>query len=333
MAAYTIRRLILMIPTLLGITLVTFIIIHAAPGDPISQQLYAQSASGVEMNEAMTKQMVEELRKFYGLDKPIHIQYVIWLKRIAFLDFGKSLRTQEPVLKKIGERLPWSMELNILSILISYLISIPLGIWTSVKQFSLFDKISGFIVYMLYSLPSFWIALLLIMLFGVKLRWFPFSGYFSLGYGEMSWFEWGKIMDHLKHLILPLFCYTYGSFAYTARFVRGNMLEVIRQDYIRTARAKGVEEKRVILRHAFRNSLIPIVTLFGLLLPILISGSVIIEMIFNWPGMGWLFFQAIMTRDYPLILGLSVISALLVLLATLLADLLYAVVDPRITYS
>lgn len=331
MLAYTIRRMLYMVPTLLGITVITFAIIHMAPGDPVSQKMYAMGASGAEMSETMTKQVMEDLRAFYGLDKPLYMQYFIWLKRIALLDFSKSIHTGEPVLSRIMGRLWWSMELNILSILISYLISIPLGIWTSTRQFSISDKVTGFILYMLYSLPSFWIALLLIIGVGVKLRWLPFTGLFSLGMEDAP--LWEKAVDHLKHMALPLFCYTYGSFAFTARFVRGNMLEVIRQDYIRTARSKGVEEKIVILKHAFRNSLIPIVTLFGLLLPILISGSVIIEWIFNWPGMGWLFFEAVLTRDYPVIMGISVISAIMILVATLLADLVYALVDPRVTYS
>jgi peptide/nickel transport system permease protein len=191
--------------------------------------------------------------------------------------------------------------------------------------------LSGIILYILYSLPNFWIALLLIIVFGVRLKWLPFLGNISLDTKGFSSFEY--LVDHLKHLVLPVVCMTYGSFAYLSRFTRSVMLEAIRQDYVRTARAKGLKEKTVILKHAFRNSLISILTHFGLVFPLLLSGSVILENIFAWPGIGRLFFEAILTRDYPTIMGEAFFSALLVLLGTLLADLLYAAADPRIRYA
>jgi len=265
-----------------------------------------------------------------GLDKPIHVRYLIWLGRLVTLDFGESFLDHRPMIRKILERLPATLLLNITSLIIALLLSIPLGLYSAIRQYSLFDKINGTVLYMLYSLPEFWVALLLIILFGVKLKILPFYGMESMHAGDVGFFA--RIGDRILHMILPTFCLTYGSLAFLSRFVRGSTLEVIRQDYIRTAWAKGLDEKNIVYKHVFKNTLIPMLTLLGILLPTLISGSVILEYIFSWPGIGALFFDAVLSRDYPTVMGLSFISAVLVLLSTLIADILYAWADPRITY-
>jgi peptide/nickel transport system permease protein len=256
---------------------------------------------------------------------------VVWVKRLATLDFGTSFLDHRPVIDKILERLPATIILNTVSLVIAFFLSVPLGLYSAVRQNSTFDKVGGTTLYLLYSLPEFWVALLLIMLLGVKLRLLPFHGMESidahtLGFARYWW-------DRTLHMILPIICLTYGSLAYLSRFVRGSSLDVIRQDYIRTARAKGLDENRIVYRHVLRNTMIPILTLLGLLLPTLISGSIIIESIFSWPGIGNLFFDAARARDYPVVMGLSFITAILVLVSTLLADLLYAWADPRVTYQ
>jgi peptide/nickel transport system permease protein len=325
---YIVRRLLLAIPTLLGITLVTFIVIHAAPGDPVQLKLYSDEGRG---SETLTRVAYEQLRTHYGLDKPFLVQYLIWLRNTVLLDFGSSYQDGRPVTGRILSRLPATLELNGLSLLLMVFISVPVGILSAARRNSVYDKLSGFVFYVLYALPYFWIALVLIMVFGVRLRWLPFLGNFSTDTAGFTPF--GLVVDHLKHLVLPVLCMTYGGLAYLSRFTRAVMLETIGQDYIRTAKAKGLREKTVILRHAFRNSLISLVTHLGLLLPVLVSGSVILEYIFTWPGIGRLFFEAVLTRDYPTIMGLSFISAVLVLAGTLLADILYAVADPRVQYG
>jgi peptide/nickel transport system permease protein len=325
MLNYTLRRLVYLVPTLIGITIVTFVIISLAPGNPV------EVIHGDVMSSRISPESYHEMLHLYGLDKPLYVRYFIWLKRLLTLDFGNSFLDHRPVIKKILERIPATLQLNIASLIIALIVAIPLGLYSAVKQHSLFDKINGTVLYMLYSLPEFWVALLLIILFGVRLKILPFYGIESLHANEMGFFA--RIWDRGLHMLLPTICLTYGSLAFLSRFVRGSTLEVIRQDYVRTARAKGLDEKSIVYKHVFKNTLIPILTLLGILLPTMISGSVILEYIFSWPGIGALFFDAVLSRDYPTVMGLSFISALLVLVSTLLADLLYAWADPRITYQ
>ncbi|MFC1851031.1 ABC transporter permease [candidate division CSSED10-310 bacterium] len=322
---YSIRRVLYLIPTLFGITLVTFLVISLAPGDPVSLQ-----QSGL-MNANFSQKAYDDMRRLYGLDKPLHVRYFIWLDRFVRFDFGNSFSDNRPVTEKIMEKLPATLVLNIISMFLTISIAVPAGILSAMKHKSVYDKISGLIFYMLYSLPNFWLALLLITLLGLKLDLLPIYGIESDQSATLTFFPW--LWDRILHLILPVTCLTLGGFAYLSRFCRGILLEVIRQDYIRTAWAKGLNKRTVILKHAFRNALIPLVTLFALMVPLLVSGSVILEYIFNWPGIGQLYFNAIMSRDYPTIMGLSVISAILVLISNLLADLLYALIDPRIMYK
>lgn len=325
MLVYTLRRLAYLVPTLFGITVVTFLIISLAPGDP------ADLVQSGAVSSAVSMEAYNDMLRLYGLDEPIHVRYLIWLKRLATLDFGRSFLDHRPVMEKIWERLPPTLILNLASLTLSLLLALPLGLYSAVRQYSLFDKVGGTVLYMLYSLPEFWVAIVLITIFGVELDLLPFIGMESIGAREAGFLA--RLWDRFLHMVLPTVCLTYGSLAYLSRFVRGSTLEVIRQDYIRTARAKGLDDARIVYRHVFRNTLIPVLTLLGILLPTLISGSVILEYIFSWPGIGQLFFEAVLSRDYPTVMGLSFLSAVMVLLSTLLADLLYAWADPRITYD
>lgn len=320
-----------MIPTLLGISAISFAIIHLAPGDPAVLRMGdAEARIG---NQAMAEQIIKETRALYGLDQPLHIQYLRWLKRIVTLNFGDSLRDHRPIIEKIKERVPVSVKLSGISLLLAYLISIPLGIYSSTHQYSVGDRITTVMLFMLYSLPNFWVATMAIVYLGGGDFWdvFPIYGLYSVGAQEWPW--WQRFTDQLWHLILPITCMTYYTLAALSRYMRAGMLEVIRQDYIRTARAKGLSQRLVVYRHAVRNSLIPIVTLMADLLPALIGGSIVIETLFSIPGMGFMSFEAVLNRDYPLIMAIFTLSALLTLMGILLADFLYTIIDPRIAYE
>ena len=329
MPAYLIKRILEMIPTLFGITLISFFIIHLAPGKPTD--IYT------ELNPKITPEAREKLNKYYGLDKPIVVQYGIWLKRIAKLDFGESFSSdRRPVIEKIWDkkqpliqrRLFITFMINLLSMIIIFIIAIPIGISSATHRNSLYDKISTTIVFIGFAMPSFWLALLLMILFGVHLHWLPIAGLKSMNFDSLSLS--GKVWDVFKHLMLPLFVSAFGGLAGDSRFMRSSMLEVIRQDYITVARAKGLPERIVIYRHAFRNALLPIITLMGLSVPGLIGGSVIFENIFGIPGMGQLFYMSVMTRDYPMVMCILTIGAVLTLVGNLLADVGYMIADPRI---
>ncbi len=330
MKQYILKRLLLLIPTLLGITLVTFVIIQLAPGSPIQSKLGLEE--GVRA-ESITKDIIEQTKKLYGLDKPIHIRYVIWLKQIVTLDFGRSYKDHRPVIEKIAERLPITLTLNIISIFLVYIISIPLGVYCAVKQWSISERIITLVLFILYSIPSFWMAMVLIYFLGGGDFWeiFPIYGIHSRGFESFSFLE--KSLDFLWHIALPVFCLTYGGLASLSRYQKGSLLEVLREDYITTARSKGLSESQVIFKHALRNSIIPIVTILGAILPAMIGGSVIIESIFSIPGIGRLGFEAILFRDYPVIMAISTISAFLTLLGIFFSDIVYVLVDPRISFE
>ncbi len=324
MRNFIIRRLLVIIPLYFGITIVTFAIIHLAPGKPAD--LETQMRPGMAMAR-------ERLIKIYGLDKPLHVQYWDWFKRFVKLDFGHSFKDGRPVLEAIGEAVPNTLLLNLAALGLIYLIAVPVGVVSAVKQYSLFDKATTVLVFVAMAVPSFWLALLLIIAFSVHLGWFPISGMHTWMPNYDALPLWQKAIDVFRHMVLPVTVLAFGGLAWLSRYTRSSMLEIVRQDYITTARAKGLPERTVIFKHALRNALLPIVTILGLSLPGLISGSVIIETIFAWPGMGRLAYQAVMARDYPMIMGTSVISVFLLLMGNLLADVLYAVVDPRIRYD
>jgi len=321
MSHYLLRRLLLMIPLLIGITLISFTVIHLAPGEPTDLQ--------TQMNPQASGDLQARLHKNYGLDKPLHQQYLLWLQRLVKLDFGDSFaQDNRPVRDKIAERLPVTITLNLLSLATILLVALPLGVISAVRRNSLFDRATTVLVFTGFAMPSFWLALLLMDWFGVRLGWLPGSGLKSLGYEYLSFS--GQIFDRISHLLLPVFIAAIGGLAGFSRYMRSNMLEVIRQDYIMTARAKGLSEGVVIYKHALRNALLPVITILGLSVPGLIGGSVIFETIFAIPGMGKLFYDGVMMRDYPLIMGVLVIGAVLTLVGNLLADLSYALADPRI---
>lgn len=313
-----------MIPTMIGITLISFAVIHLAPGEPTDRM--------TDLNPKISAAAKEKMRQMYNLDKPLHVQYLLWLKRFIALDFGRSFSPDaRPVLDKIFERIPITILINVLSLLIIFIMSIPIGVWSSTHPNSLFDRGSTLFVFLGFSTPGFWLALLLMILFGVQLGWLPISGIRSIYYHQFTTF--GKFVDIARHLVLPVLISSLTSLAFLSRITRQNMLEVIRQDYITTARSKGCSENAVYYRHALRNALLPIVTIIGFSIPALIGGSVIIESIFSIPGMGQLFYGSVMSRDYPLVMGILVIGAALTLVGNLVADLCYAAADPRIRYE
>ncbi|MEJ2071531.1 MAG: ABC transporter permease [Syntrophobacterales bacterium] len=321
MWTYLLKRLLLMVPLLVGITLVSFVVIHLAPGTPVELQ--------TTMNPKVSLEAQKRLRELYGLDKPLLVQYWDWLKRMALLDFGRSFSPDHrPVWDKIAERIGVTVSLNILSLIIILLVAIPIGVIAAVRPHSWFDRATTLLVFFGFAMPTFWLALLLMILFGVYLDWLPISGLTSLGFRQFSF--WHKIQDLTAHVTLPVLVAAFGGLAGMSRYMRGNMLEVIRQDYITTARAKGLPEGVVIFKHALRNALLPVITMLGLSVPGLIGGSVIFESIFAIPGMGQLFYGAVLARDYPLVMGELVIGAFLTLVGNLLADVGYALVDPRI---
>jgi peptide/nickel transport system permease protein len=324
MIAYLLKRLVMLVPLLVGISLVTFTVIHLAPGEPVEMQ--------TAMNPKISAEARQRMREFYGLDKPLHVQYVTWLKRMTRFDFGRSFAPDgRPVIEKIRERIPVTLSLNIISLMLEMGLAIPIGVLAAVRRNTRLDRAITVFVFLGFAVPTFWLALLLMYLFGVQLGWLPVSGLHSLGSEKLGLLAW--CWDLVKHLLLPVSIATFGSLAGMSRYMRATMLEVLNQDYITTARAKGLSERVVIWRHAFRNALLPLITLLGFSLPGLIGGSVIFETIFAIPGMGQLFYQGVMGRDYPLVMGILVIGAGLTLIGNLLADVGYALADPRIRHG
>lgn len=321
MLGYLIKRILFMIPLLFGITVICFAVMRLAPGSPTDQQ--------TQMNPRASVELQERLRILYELDKPVHEQYLSWVKRLLVLDLGNSFQPGgRKVSEMILERLPITVLINCLSLALIMAIAIPLGVYAAVHRNSLFDKATTIFVFIGFATPTFWLALLLMILFGIHLGWLPISGIRSLNYEYLP--PGAALLDLVKHLILPVFISAFGGLAGLSRYMRANMLEVIRQDYIMTARAKGLSETVVIYKHALRNALLPVITIMGLSVPGLIGGSVIFETIFAIPGMGQLFYMSVMSRDYPVIMGILFIGAVFTLIGNLLADLSYALADPRI---
>lgn len=334
MTEYVIKRVLLFIPTLIIITMITFLVCRLAPGDPTEMKIGQTSeAQKSDAKNLMTQQAKEFYKKKFGLDKPLPTQYVIWMANMLQGDFGNSFKDNRPVIDKIIERLPITVTISILSFTLIYLIAIPIGIYSAAKQYSFIDRTTTVILFVLYSLPSFWVATLaIIFLCNVEyIKIFPTSGIKSEDFASLTSF--GKFTDLAKHFFLPVVISSLTSFAFLSRQMRSSMLEVIRQDYIRTARAKGLSERKVVLKHALRNSLIPIITLVGGILPAMIGGSVIMETIFTIPGIGQLAFQAILDRDYPMIMAELVLASILTVVGILLVDIFYSFVDPRIAFT
>jgi len=321
MIAYILKRLVFMVPMLLGITIISFVIIHLPPGEP--------GALGMEMNPKVTKEVRERVRAMYDLDKPIPVQYYLWLKRFARLDFGRSFSSDRRlVIDKITERLPITVSLNLLALMFELGLGIPIGVYCAKYKGSLLDKGLTAFVFAGFAIPTFWLALLCMLLFGVYLDLLPITGLKSFDFPELTFF--GKAADLARHLVLPVLISAFGGLAGMSRFMKSSLLEVLRQDYITTAYAKGLPEGMILRKHAVRNALLSVITVLGLSVPGLIGGSVIFETIFGIPGMGQLFYMSVMSRDFPVIMGILVIGAFLTLVGNLLADMALAVADPRI---
>lgn len=339
MLRYLFQRLLLLLPTFLGVTFLAYAIMVLAPGDPVDMYFSGGLMAGSEgintERMADVREAKETLRRELGLDQPVPVQYVLWLGRLLRGELGTSFKDRQPVWDKIVPRIGVTVLISALSILITYLISIPLGIYSAVRTGSPFDQFSTVVVFMLYSLPTFWIGTLIIIFLagGDYLAWFPPGGLRSLDHDPETW-GWGRrLADYAHHLAMPLFCTTYASFAALSRFMRTSMLENARQDFIRTARAKGVSEPVVILKHMLRNSLIPLITIMAGLLPALIGGSVIIETIFSIPGLGQLAYQSVLARDYPVVIAIFAAGSFLTIVGILVSDLALAWVDPRIHFG
>jgi peptide/nickel transport system permease protein len=322
MTSYVARRLLYALLTFFGITIATFALIHSVPGDPVSFYI------GRANLHLLPPETVASIRREFYLDRPLPQQYLHWLGGAVRFDFGHSVIDHRPVRERILEKLPATFQLNLIALLISAALGIPLGLWSATRSGKLSERAAAVGLFLVYSLPSFWVALLLMQFFSVRHELLPLMGMTSDAYDGMTAAE--QFGDRIRHLVLPVIAMTYAQLAVFARFSKSAVTEVIRQDFIVTARAKGAGAIAVLWRHAFRNALIPIITLFGVTIPYLISGSVIVEQIFQWDGIGLLYYNAIMARDYPTVMGLTVATAVATLLAALFADLLYVLADPRV---
>ena len=344
MVLYFLRRLFLMIPTLLGITMVCFVIINLAPGSPIQQKLAAlrfggamggadtSSLGGERGDQGVTEEIIAALKRQYGFDKPLLARYGIWLTNIATLNFGDSFIYEEPVIDVIRARIPISLQFGLVSLILTYVVCVTLGVIKALQDGSAFDVSSTVVLFVLYSVPPLMLGILLIVLVaGADNSWFPTGGIVSDHYADL--FLWEQVVDRLRHFILPLCCYMIGSFTFLTMLMKNSMLDVIKLDYVLTAKAKGLTDKAVYMKHALRNALIPIVTGMSGILSIFLAGSVIIERLFQIDGMGLLGYNAALARDYNVLMGLIFISSVLFLVGRLLVDLLYVLVDPRIDFS
>jgi peptide/nickel transport system permease protein len=319
MLRYLVRRLLLAVPTLAGIVVLVFVLLHLAPGSPMS-------ALGGEGGRRVSQAAAEQMRVQFGLDRPLPERFAKWVGRVVRLDFGESFVDRRPVMERIGEAFPYTLLLNGLALLLTLAIAVPLGVAAGGRPDGPLDRVSGGVLFALYSVPAFWAALLLQTLFSAKLQWLPLFGVASDSPGTGA----SALLDRASHLVLPLVCLTYGSLAFFARLIRSSVAETRTADYVLAARARGLSRRQALWKHAFRNALLPLVTLLGLVLPGLLSGSVIIERIFAWPGLGRLYFDSILSRDYPVVLALSLLGAVATLVLTLAADVAAAIVDPRV---
>lgn len=341
MATYILRRILLMIPTLFGITLLSFVIINLAPGSPVDQKLQQIRMGGAESGKGggsigergVSQEVIDALNRQYGFDKPLHVRYFIWIKNLARLDFGDSFKYEEPVTRVILSKMPVSLMFGLTAMILSYLVCIPLGVIKAIRAGSKFDVTSSFVLFVLYSVPALIAGILLRTFLAGQSFYpiFPLGNLVSDNYAELG--TWAQIWDRFQHAVLPLICYMLGSFTFLTVMMQNSMLDVIKLDYVRTARAKGVPEKIVYLKHALRNALIPIVTGMGGILSVMFAGSIIVETIFSLDGMGLLSITSANARDYNVLMGLIFFQSILFLFGRLLTDLLYVVVDPRIDFT
>jgi peptide/nickel transport system permease protein len=323
MLAHIVKRLLLSVPLILGIVTATFFISHLAPGDPVD--LYLQPHGQVD------PAVIERVRQDRGLDHPIHVQYVTWLANTARGDFGESFLLHRPVRDILARTVPYTLLLILAALLVDALLGITLGVVSAVRRGTRLDRAVTLGSLTLYAMPGFWLALMLILVFSVHLGWFPTSQATSLDYADLSVF--GKLLDRLWHLVLPVTVLGVAGAAATARYMRGRLLDVLSEDYITAARARGFRGGTIVRRHALRNAMIPIITIYGMSIPLMLGAATIVETIFAWPGMGRLTVDAVVGRDYPVILATTMVAAVLTVLGNLLADVGYAAVDPRVSFD
>jgi microcin C transport system permease protein len=342
-SAYFLRRFLLIIPTFLGITVAVFVVMHFVPGGPVEREIMrlrmatvTEGGAGAAIgfaNEGLPEEAIEQIRQYYGFDKPVHIRYAQWLWNLLHLNLGNSYVYQDPVWDVIRSRFPISIFLGLTGFLLSYLVCVPLGVLKAVKHGSRFDVISSVLVFLGYAVPGWALGTALLVLFGGGSFWsvFPLGGFRSDNWEYLTLGE--KILDQAHHMFLPVVCYMIGGFATLTILTKNSLMENMSQDYVRTAFAKGLSKRRVIFVHALRNSLIPISTGLGHVFSLILAGSFLIEKVFNIDGMGYLGYNAILQRDYPVALGILVISSLLMLVGNILSDVIYALVDPRIRFK
>lgn len=344
MLRYFIRRLLLIIPTFIGITMVIFVITRLVPGGPLEEAIRAHqmgvSTEGGRASVAPLKgqsgrtlsdAQLAQLKKFYGLDKPIVPAYAAWLGKLVRLDFGRSTRYGDPVLPMIMERVPISLYFGIASLIIIYLLSIPLGLSKALKHRSLYDNLTSTLVFIGYALPGYIVGIILLSIIAFKLGWLPLGGFQSSSFNDLS--LWGKVGDRVRHMVLPLIAYSIGDFAVMTLMMKNNLMENMAADYIKTAVAKGRTFRSAMWRHAFRNSLIPIASGFGGIITVFLAGSFLVENIFNIHGMGMLGYTALVDQDYPVVMGTLAIAAFAALLGNILSDFFVSLVDPRIRFG
>ena len=342
MTSYFIRRFLLIIPTFFGITIITFLILQVVPGGPLEMEIMKMRMGGNKQGESgsvsgstqnIPQSALDELKKFYGFDKPIHVRYWIWITNLAKLDLGRSYVYGEPVMDVIVSRFPVSIYFGLVGFILTYIVCVPLGVYKAVKNGSTFDFITSSLVFIGYAVPAFAFGAVMLVLFGGGSFWdvFPLGGFRSDGWEDLSLAS--KIWDQVYHTFLPVAAYMIGSFATLTILTKNTVIDNLSQDYVRTAFSKGISEKKVIFGHALRNSLIPISTGLGNAISLVLAGSVLIERVFNINGMGLLGYTSIVQRDYPVVMGILVITTLLLLLGNILSDMIYAFVDPRIRFK
>ena len=341
MMSYLLRRLLLVVPTFIGITLLIFALTRFVPGGPVERMLLSLQMQGAsetggtssvtDGNNALSEDQIAELNAFYGLDKPVFEAYYDWLTKLVVLDLGESTRYYEPVWDMIAERLPVSLFYGGMTFLLSYMISIPLGYLKALKHGSILDSTSSIAIFVGFALPGYVIGVFLISLFSYQLEWFPMGGFVGDDFDDFGAFE--QIKDIMWHAVLPLFCYLIGDFALLTMTMKNNLMENLAADYVRTAIAKGLPFKKAVRKHALRNSLIPVASHFGNSLMFFMTGSFLIEVIFNIDGIGLLGYEAIMERDYPVVMGLFAINATMLMLGNILSDICVAAVDPRVKFG
>lgn len=340
MRDYFIRRLLLIPPTLIGITIIVFAITRLTPGGPLEralmegQQMDAASGTSSQVagqGMAMSEEQLQSLKEYYGFDKPIVESYLDWMGKVVTGDLGSSYRYNEPVWDVMRDRFPISIYYGLTTLIITYLVCIPLGVIKAVKHRTAVDTFTSILIFIGYAVPGFALGSLLLLYFSVRLDWLPMGGFVSIRFADMG--PWDQTKDLISHSILPLTCYLIGAFAFTTMLLKNNMMDNLASDYVRTAIAKGVTFRKAVTGHAMRNSLIPIATSLGGAITLLVTGSFLIETVFDINGFGLLGLTAIQDRDYPVVMGVVLLSSGLLLVGNLLSDILVALVDPRIRFQ